>query len=161
MKPIHIVALISLLLTNAHAVAEKSIPFMPENAIEIKLSELHASAEKENQFWDALLNGKQKLIVIGTTGEKTEDENQKLILHTWEHGAESVSAVFTSLDRLNKAWKKGTPYVELDAKTLLNSIEEQGYGVYINPRYTHSIQLSPSELKRVLMEHSKTTSKPK
>lgn len=160
MKLIQSIALILFLLTNAHSMDEKSMPFLPETSIEIKLSEFDVSKEKESHFWEALLSSKQKLIAIGETGKGTEEQNSILILHTWEHGTEPVSAVFTSLEKLNKAWKKGTPYLEVDAKTLLKSIEEQGYGVCINPRYTHSLQLSSSELKRILNEYPSPSSKP-
>jgi hypothetical protein len=122
----------------------KPLPFTPTNNLEQLQLEAATSIEKRSQFWEKLLNS-DIYVVSEMVGE---DGN--IILHTLDGIGESACFSFTSLEKLIDAMPPETPYINLTARIIFQSMVQEGLGTFINPRYEPMVRIRVREIKLML-----------
>ena len=120
----------------------KPLPFEPLNKVEKLQSDAATSIEKRAEFWEELL--KSEVYVL------SEEIEGKEVLHTWEGSEEDACGVFTSQEKIIGAMPPETPYIIINARTILESMANEGLGTFVNPRYEPMVRLKSKEIKSML-----------
>ncbi len=119
------------------------LSFTPSNELEaLQIAAAKEPAQREN-FWRLLLSS--DVWVVADSKSDTDID-----LHTWGEGDDETSGVYTSQALIDKAMEPGTPWLQVNAAVIFQSMVDEGLGVFINPRYEPQVRLRASELSSLL-----------
>lgn len=124
---------------------QQPLPFSPSNKVEKLQAEAATSVEKRANFWEELLKSE-----VYAMSETSEEDDEEIMLHTWQGSGEDACGVFTSLEKIIGAMPADTPYIVINARVIFESMVNEGLGTFINPRYEPAVRLRSKELKSML-----------
>ena len=102
-----------------------------------------ADLGKRTNFWKLLLESD-----VWVVSDSTSDTN--LVLHVWSSNDEDTCPIFTSYSLLKNVMGPGTPFVQINAKIIFQSMVDGRMGAFINPRYDGQVRLRSRDLVELL-----------
>jgi hypothetical protein len=114
-------------------------PLVPTGELEQLQLDAASNISSRPAFWRKLLES--DVWVVSDAQSDTE-----LTLHVWSGSGEDTCPVFTSESLLENVMEPGTPWIEINASTVFQSMVERGVGAFINPRHEGQVRLRSREL---------------